>query len=109
MIRPIHQIRPITTHPMTELPRSERTTLSSAAQLLAFPHAASIPAQTAWITRPLADSLAINTGDVLLITLPSANGTSDALLAHRDRTTLASLRVTITRILDDRSVLGEGR
>ena len=26
MIRPIHQIRPITTPPMTELPRSERKT-----------------------------------------------------------------------------------
>jgi putative ABC transport system permease protein len=83
--------------------RSERTTLSGGVQLLAVPNAAQVPAQGAWITRSVADSLRVTTGDALLITLPQATGASDAVLARRDRTTLGSLRVTVGRILDDRA------
>jgi putative ABC transport system permease protein len=83
--------------------RSESTTLSTGVQLLAIPNAAEVPAREAWITRTVADSLGVQTGDALTLTLAQANPTADAVLLRRDRSTLGSLRVQISRILDDRS------
>jgi ABC-type lipoprotein release transport system permease subunit len=85
--------------------RSERTTLSAGAQLLAISSAAAVPMHSAWITRALAESLDVTSGDALLITLPSEAGSSDAVLARRDRSgAVASLRVAVARILDDRAM-----
>ena len=84
--------------------RSERTALSSGVQMVAIPKVADVLPGGAWISRTLAESLGVGKGDALLVTLPAAGGVADAVLARRDRASaLASLRVTVERILDDRS------
>jgi ABC-type lipoprotein release transport system permease subunit len=81
--------------------RGERSELSGGAQLVALPDAAKPPRHFALITRVLAESLNARVGDALLITLPASTGTPDAILAHRDRASLGSLRVTVDRIIDE--------
>ncbi len=83
--------------------RAERTTLSMGVQLLALQKAAGVAQNGAWITRTVAESLQLKNGDALLLTLPAPTGAADAVLARRDRTSLASLRVTVQKILDERS------